>query len=75
MPIDLVKYQIPREALRWDCPLELLAPKIDELLPDFPVIGQERALKSLRLGLEINKPGFNIFVSGFPGTGRHTAVD
>lgn len=75
MPIDLEKYQIPREALRWDCPLELLAPKIDELLPDFSVIGQERALKSLRLGLGINKPGFNIFVSGFPGTGRHTAVD
>jgi predicted ATP-dependent protease len=74
MPIDLLKYKIPLEALRWECPLELLTENNEEELLDLPVIGQERAMKSLRLGLSIKKPGFNIFVSGFPGTGRHTTI-
>lgn len=74
MTVDLSKYAVPPEVLRWECPLELLSANSDETMPDLPVIGQDRAMKSLRLGLSINKPGFNIFVSGYPGTGRHTAV-
>ena len=38
------------------------------------IIGQERALKALKFGLEIQEKGFNIFVVGFPGTGKMTAV-
>lgn len=38
------------------------------------IIGQERAVKSLRFGLGIEELGFNVFVSGMPGTGRTTAV-
>src|SRR5512136_141590 len=38
------------------------------------IIGQERAQKALRFGLEIQEKGFNIYVAGMPGTGRRTAV-
>jgi len=38
------------------------------------IIGQERAVKSLRFGLGIKEIGFNIYVAGAPGTGKTTAV-
>ena len=37
-------------------------------------IGQERAVSALEMGLEIEAPGFNVFVSGAPGTGRSSAL-
>jgi len=39
-----------------------------------PIIGQERAIRALTLGLGVRSDGFNIYVSGVPGTGRTTAV-
>jgi hypothetical protein len=38
------------------------------------LIGQERALDALKFGLTIESKGFNICVSGEPGTGRTTAT-
>ncbi len=38
------------------------------------IIGQERAVRALRFGLDIREKGFNIFVAGLPGTGRFTAI-
>lgn len=38
------------------------------------VIGQPRALEALLLGTGIRARGYNIFISGAPGTGRRTAV-
>ncbi|MFX0163414.1 MAG: AAA family ATPase, partial [Candidatus Hodarchaeota archaeon] len=38
------------------------------------IVGQDRALKALKFGLEIKRPGFNVYVSGIPGTGRKTTV-
>ncbi|HSQ78347.1 MAG TPA: ATP-binding protein, partial [Nitrospirota bacterium] len=38
------------------------------------VIGQARAVKSIEFGLSIRNHGYNIFVSGVPGTGRNTIV-
>jgi len=46
----------------------------DELEPIETIIGQDRALSALKFGLNITKPGFNIFVSGPTGTGRTTAI-
>ncbi|MCK4634029.1 AAA family ATPase, partial [Candidatus Bathyarchaeota archaeon] len=46
----------------------------EELTPLKEIIGQERATKALKFGLEIKQPGFNIYASGLPGTGRKTAV-
>ncbi|MFO8061077.1 MAG: AAA family ATPase [Bacillota bacterium] len=36
------------------------------------IIGQERAVRSVRFGLEVSSPGYNIFMSGAPGTGKST---
>lgn len=38
------------------------------------IIGQPRALKALKMGIEIKAKGYNLFVSGDPGTGRKTAT-
>ena len=46
----------------------------DTLKPTDEIIGQDRAQKALRFGLEIREKGFNIYVAGMPGTGRRTAV-
>jgi lon-related putative ATP-dependent protease len=46
----------------------------ETLKPTEEIIGQDRAQKALRFGLEIQERGFNIYVAGIPGTGRRTAV-
>ena len=45
-----------------------------ELAPLEGVIGQDRALRALNLGLGIGEKGFNLYVAGPPGTGKTTAV-
>jgi lon-related putative ATP-dependent protease len=45
-----------------------------ELSPFDEIIGQGRALKALNFGLEIEEPGFNIYVAGQPGTGKTSTV-
>jgi lon-related putative ATP-dependent protease len=42
--------------------------------PAWGVIGQPRALEALRMGIRVRAKGYNVFVSGAPGTGRRTAV-
>ena len=46
---------------------------IDEK-PILSIIGQERAIKALRLGVELRKQGYNIFITGLSGTGKFTTV-
>ena len=38
------------------------------------VVGQPRALSALRMGMSVNTKGYNIYISGEDGTGRHSAV-
>ncbi len=38
------------------------------------VIGQPRAVEALRMGVRVKGKGYNVYVSGAPGTGRRTAV-
>ncbi|MCW4046942.1 MAG: AAA family ATPase [Candidatus Bathyarchaeota archaeon] len=45
-----------------------------KLVPLSEIIGQERAVRALKFGLGIKDHGFNIYVAGYPGTGRTTAV-
>ncbi len=46
-----------------------------EVDPLVGIIGQERALEGLQVGLELGAPGFNLFVCGLVGNGRATAVE
>ena len=63
------------EKLRWSCDQHIFD-DFDESIFDANhlIIGQDRALKAIRLGLDITSPGYNIFVSGYPGTGRKAAI-
>jgi len=70
MPIEL-----HFEKLRKECDPKLLrCETTQEMAPLEEIIGQERAVRALKFGLEIKERGFNIYVAGFPGTGRTTAV-
>ncbi len=63
--------ELPPDKLRWRCelsriPFETTAQA--ELREGF--IGQERALRALKMGVELSAPGYNIFVCGLAGTSR-----
>ena len=45
-----------------------------QIQPLDEVIGQERAVRSINLGLNMNLPGYNIFVTGPEGSGKRTIV-
>lgn len=75
MDHTLVFPELPLAKLRWQCDPESLGFRTtDELASLEDIIGQERAQKALTLGVEIAKPGYNIYVSGMTGTGKLTAV-
>ncbi|MBN2584033.1 MAG: AAA family ATPase, partial [Planctomycetes bacterium] len=38
------------------------------------IIGQDRAVEALEFGLDIRSQGYNIFVAGYPGTGRRHVI-
>ena len=44
------------------------------LSPTEGFIGQERAIRAIEFGLAIDRPGYNIFVTGLTGTGRVSVV-
>ena len=63
---------LPAEALRRRCDLGALAFRSSDELPDFEgVLGQPRAMEAMRFGLGMRRNGYNLFVLGAPGTGRH----
>ncbi len=45
-----------------------------ELTDAADIVGQSRALDAVSFGIDIKQPGFNLFVLGEPGSGRHAAV-
>src|SRR2546423_10975454 len=63
--------ELPLAQLRWRCepsrlPFETTAQA--ERREGF--IGQERALRALKMGAELSAPGYNVFVCGLAGTSR-----
>jgi predicted ATP-dependent protease len=48
--------------------------KLDDGSEHFDIIGQPRALRALRLAIDIEGKGYNIFATGLAGTGKRTAI-
>jgi predicted ATP-dependent protease len=72
---DANSRKVPIERLRWRCDPALFPFKTtEEIEPLDGILGQDRALTALKTGLEIESPGYNIFVSGLTGTGRTTTI-
>lgn len=62
---------LPPQELAWTCRPD----SICEVPPKSGVlIGQEKAVAALKLGLELYGPGYNVFVSGLTGTRRAHSV-
>ncbi|MFA6234416.1 MAG: ATP-binding protein [Bacteroidota bacterium] len=67
--------QLPLEDLRWYCPQDIIPAETTEGVdPIEGIIGQDRALKALKLGVELYSPGYNVFVCGLSGTGKATTI-
>ena len=65
---DSSDLRIGTEELRWRCnPDRFGFETTDEMECCHDIIGQDRALDAIRLGLEISSPGYNIYVSGLTG--------
>ena len=66
---------LPVDRLRRRCdPAQFEFETTADVEPIDGLIGQTRALDALRFGVGLNAKGFNIFVLGTPGSGRHNAV-
>lgn len=69
-----VKELTARE-LRWKCdPASLGFETTKEIEPIDEIIAQDRALKALKIGVEMESPGYNIFIAGLSGTGKASTV-
>ena len=67
--------ELPADRLRWRCTPDMLhIADMADVMPSRSIIGQERALQAIQVGLEMKHYGYNIFVTGLPGTGRMTAI-
>src|SRR5699024_730432 len=61
---------------------DVLRKTIDEMIFEFEtteevpaltnIIGQKRGTEVMQFGLQVNKPGYNLYVAGIPGTGKMT---
>jgi predicted ATP-dependent protease len=61
--------------LRWQCNPDIFEFKTtDELEPIEGILGQERALNALRVGMDLRSSGYNIYIAGLSGTGKTTTV-
>ncbi len=66
---------LPLKCLRPSCDPSTFTFRTTAELDDVDgLIGQERAVDAIRFGTEIQRKGFNLFVLGSPGLGKHTAV-
>ena len=66
---------LPAEQLRPACdPAKFSFNTTEELDEVDGLIGQERAVEAIRFGTEIQRKGFNLFVLGSSGLGKHSAV-
>jgi ATP-dependent Lon protease len=74
MSVEIKNYEVPVENLRWNCPIDIFQNQDEKDSLDLPIIGHEKAIKALRLGLDLKQHGYNIIITGVPGSGRHTAV-
>ena len=69
------KFEVPVEKLSWQCDLSFLPFTCTaDMTPLEDFIGQERAMRAIQFGLGVDKPGFNIFVTGLTGTGKTSII-
>ncbi|MBM3957042.1 MAG: AAA family ATPase, partial [Gemmatimonadetes bacterium] len=69
------RFELQPRDLRWRCdPASLPFSCTDEIEPPATFIGQDRAVAALAFGLGVQRPSYNIFVTGLTGTGKNTVI-
>ena len=67
--------ELSPEKLRLECPPDQVGCETSaQLGPVDGIIGQDRALKALKFGVEMKGKGFNVYVAGPPITGKRPAA-
>ena len=67
--------EVPIEKLRWRLdPKTLPFETTDDVEPLEEIIGQKRGVEALEFAIRMDKPGYNVFVTGVAGTGRLATV-
>jgi lon-related putative ATP-dependent protease len=75
MPDAIPNGEVSIEKLRWRLdPATLSFETTRDLKPLSEIIGQERGVAAFRFGINIDKPGYNVFVTGTAGSGRMATV-
>jgi len=75
MPKKKAYKEVPVEKLRWQLdPASLPFETTADLKPLKEIIGQKRGVEAFQFGMGMDKPGYNVFVTGMPGTGRTSTV-
>ncbi|MDF1612983.1 Lon protease family protein [Stygiobacter electus] len=70
-----IKNELKPEELKWICnPNALDFETTSDVKPIEGIVGQERALKALKVGVDLKSPGYNIFITGLSGTGKFTTI-
>jgi predicted ATP-dependent protease len=73
--VNITKYEVPLEKLRWECDPSLFDFECTkDLAPLGEFIGQDRAIRAVEFGLSMSREGYNIFVAGITGTGKTSVV-
>lgn len=73
MPLE--QYEVPVEKLSWKCDTGLFKFESTRQLASLgEFIGQDRAIRSIEFGLNMDMDGYNIYVAGLSGTGKTTVV-
>src|SRR6202049_4665695 len=63
--------ELAADKLRWRCdPARIPYETTAQAEPLAGPLGQARALRALRMGVELAAPGYNVFVCGLSGTSR-----
>lgn len=67
--------ELKPEELRWKCNPEIFEfESTEDIEPIEGILGQERALKAIRLGVDLRSPGYNIYIAGLSGSGKATTI-
>jgi len=75
MPKKTSYEEVPVHKLRWRLdPATLPFKSTDDLEPLDEIVGQKRAVEAFKFGMGIDSQGYNVFVTGMPGTGRMSTV-
>jgi len=75
MPRKTSYEEVSLDKLRWRLdPATLPFESTDDLEPLDEIVGQKRAVEAFKFGMGIDSQGYNVFVTGMPGTGRMSTV-